>query len=100
MWRNLGWSPVLASACLKMSSLHLRLSLQEGTGKEINGTSDSNERRLQESDFVPDGPSSQHDEESALPTGLLRTPDPGRSIPVPRGLRARLVRSFRCTDAV
>lgn len=29
-------------ACLMMSSLHLQVSLQEWTGKEINGTSDSN----------------------------------------------------------
>lgn len=29
-------------ACLMMSSLRLQVSLQEWTGKEINGTSDSN----------------------------------------------------------
>lgn len=52
------------------------------------------------SQIIADGPSSQQDQESALPTGLLHTPDPGRSVPVPSGLRARLVRWFRCTDAV
>lgn len=42
MWRDLGWLPVLARACLTMSSLHLQLTLHEWTGKEINGTSDWN----------------------------------------------------------